>query len=718
MNQSALKPTRSIMSEERYTISGTDADDVVDLQAIASTLWRGKLWMVLAVILACFAGGYYAFGVAIPKYRSTAVVMLETRQEQVVSLDSVVGSLGTDVSAVNSEMEVLKSRALLGKVVDALDLTQDPEFNRSLSAPSSSERLSTYIRALFTEPQLSAESTQATADKSAERQNDATVSSLLRAVTITNIPRSVVFQITVETTDPKKSALIADTMARLYVRDQVEAKFEATEQATSWLAERVTSLQKDLELSEGKVKDFRSSIDLISVDTLTALERQLKDSRDRLESTRTNLSDTQEKLRTMRRAQTPESKILASGGDVQLQRMMDTGTAEAMDAFNLRFQQIMARSSTDIQRLENEISALNSLVNQQERQLEQQSSDLITLQQLTREAEASRLLYEYFLSRLKETSVQQGVQRPDSRIISSAVIPGAAFSPRRELIVAVSALLGLIASSAGLLLNESRKYTYRTTIDLERGTRHSVFGQIPMLPAKMRRETIRYLARNPTSHVAEAIRDMRTSLLLSSVDSPPKVIMVSSAFPGEGKTTISLALAQNLAGMGKSVLIIEGDIRRQIFGQYFEVSDSSGMTSVLTGESSIDEAVRYVETIGADVIISGTSAVNAADLFSSSAFENFINEVSARYDAVIIDTPPVMVVPDARVISQYTDARILVVKWDETQRSAVAEALKMFESVGQPVSGLVLNQISAKGMKRYGYGYYGSYGAARKYYNG
>jgi capsular exopolysaccharide synthesis family protein len=194
--------------------------------------------------------------------------------------------------------------------------------------------------------------------------------------------------------------------------------------------------------------------------------------------------------------------------------------------------------------------------------------------------------------------------------------------------------------------------------------------------------------------------------------------MLTSSLPGEGKTTMSLALAQNLVGLDKSVLLIEGDIRRRVFNQYFDTTNTKGLVSVLSGDVSLKDAVIRDDVLGADVLLSEETKVNAADVLSSQRFLNFLDDARNAYDFVIIDTPPVLVVPDARVVAQHADMVLFAVRWDQTTKTQVKASMRMFETVGMPVNGLILNQINPTGMKQYGYGdTYGAYGAyGTKYY--
>ncbi len=675
-----------------------------------SAVWRGKIIILLTFLFAVLIGGIYAYFFTTPLYRSTAVVMLNNREEQVVDIGSVLGGLGSDRSVVNTEVEILKSRILLGKVVDRLDLTQDPEFNSSLVPPSPVSQVKTWVKSLL-QPTDDAES-------SVESQRVATINALLDTLTIRNVPESLVFQVTVQTTNAEKSALIADNLVDLYILNQLEVKFEATEQATTWLTERVTDLQASLEEAEGKVKDFRANTSLVSPEALEGMEVQLKDMRERIEDTQNALAGSESRLAAMQAATTPEAQAEASG-DLQLQRLLPRiDESEIQTAFETRYALLMTRLQTDITRSQTQLTSLQSSLTTLESQIGQQSQDLIALQQLTREAEASRLLYEYFLARLKETSAQQGVQQADSRIISPAVIANFPSAPRKSLILAMAGMLGLMIGAAFVLFREARSNAFRTAEQLEGTTGHATIGQIPLIKASRRKDAIAYLKEKPSSAAAEAIRNLRTSVMLSNVDMPPKVIMTSSALSGEGKTTVALALTLNFATMGKKVLLIEGDIRRRVFGQYLSTSQKDGIVSVLTGAKSFDDVVIHDDLLEADVLLGDKGQANAADIFSSERFANLLSDLRKRYDIIIVDTPPVLIVPDARVIAQNVDATVFVVRWDRTQKEQVVGALREFESVGKPVSGLVLNQINPNGMKRYGYGNnYGPYSAyGSKYY--
>jgi succinoglycan biosynthesis transport protein ExoP len=202
------------------------------------------------------------------------------------------------------------------------------------------------------------------------------------------------------------------------------------------------------------------------------------------------------------------------------------------------------------------------------------------------------------------------------------------------------------------------------------------------------------------------------------VDSPCKVIVSTSSIPGEGKTTLAIALALNLVGLDKRVLLIEGDIRRRKFLDYFpDARANAGLLSVISGAATLSKAVWNHPNGKIDVLMGEQSDVNAADVLSSQGFAKLISYLRDKYDYVIIDTPPVLVVPDARIISTLADAIIYTVKWDSTTKHQVEDGLEQFRSVNVPVTGLVLSQVDVKGMKRYGYeGQHGAYSRYAKAY--
>jgi polysaccharide biosynthesis transport protein len=693
-------------------------DDEIDLLALVRTLWRGKWWIILCAMIAVGIGGWYAYRIAVPTYTATTQMALQIRQESVVDLQSVLSGVSSDQSSINTEMEIIRSRELISALVDRLDLMSDPEFNATLRPDDGFGPRD--VIALVRQYVPGQEAPPPAAPPSEEAIRNGVIGAVRNAISTQIGRQSYVFSISATTESARKSALLANTLAQIYKDDQVAQKVQATENAAVWLSGRVSELQADLEARQRQITTLRTERALVSAESVQALNTPSVELQQTLQAAEAQLEEARTRSAALQAALAGDNATkLAAVQDVQLAGIYDAierGDASAQIRFDRRFESLRLQASTEVLRLEETVTELQSDAERLGRQFTQQSEALANLQELERETEATRVLYETFLTRLKETTVQEGVHQADSRILSEAT-PGQQVAPRKSRILALSMILGVMAGSAIVLMREFMQNTYRTSEELERGTGLTVLGQIPRIPARGRQATVEYVAAKPTSAPAEAIRNLRTSVLLSNVDNPPKIIMSTSSIPGEGKTTLAIALAQNLAGLDKKVILIEGDIRRRTFGEYFpQAREKGGLLSVISGKMPLEQAVWRPERGRFDVLMGERSSINAADTFSSEAFRSLIEKVRDDYDYAIIDTPPVLVVPDSRVIGQLVDAIIYSVNWDRTTRTQVQEGLRQFQTVNLRVTGLVLSQIDPAGMKRYGYG--DKYGAYSRYSKG
>ena len=675
------------------------ATEEIGLLDLFGMLWRGKWWILLSTLLAVVAGLVYALFITVPLYTSSTELALESREEQVIDFDNVISGLSSDEATLNTEIAVLRSRELIGRLVARLELTADPEFNKALREknPWSPGEILKSAKGLFSSDTADATPTE-------QQQLDKTIDEVLEVLRIRNLPRSYVFRLTAQTTDPVKSARMVDTLADLYVLSQLEIKLQANDHATEWLTQRVSELKFELGDAESAVKAYNSGIDLVSAETLLLLNRQLKDFRDRLGDATAQLDRLSGQVTALEAAEgaTPEEMARVAGDD-RLNQMLPVPETDR-SGFDAIYAGILNRARFDLSRAETQAATLARSTEALAEQVEVQSADLIKLQQLEREAEASRLIYEYFLGRLKETSVQQGIQQADSRILSKAVVPQDPSHPRLMLVMVMAALLGGVAGSGAVVLRGMRRTGFRTGLEIEQATGITVLGEIPRAPTRRRKNTLDYLVSKPNSAVAEAVRNLRTSLMLSNIDKPPQVIMMTSSVPGEGKTTLSMALTRNFSLMGKKVLLIEGDIRRRAFSEYFDLSGQKGLLSACMEDEPLEKILYRAEALGADVLAGETSKVNAADFFSSDRLARLIGRMRKDYDVIIIDAPPVLAVPDARLIGQLADTIMYVVRWESTPKAQLQQGLHAFSTINAPISNLVLNLIDPKKMKSLGYG--------------
>lgn len=732
----APRPARNLYSR----LTASDAETGIDFAAMLTAI-RMRRWLVGFCAMAGLALAGLWLGLVTPLYPATSSVLLETRQEQVIDIESVVSGLSGDLLAINTESEVLRSRKLLERLVADLRLEEDPEFNPfrrkppawSLSAPARQVWNLIGGGNPFQQP-----------EPAPGQERIATVSTLRERIRIDNLDGTYVFELTIATQDPAKSARIANRLADLYILEQLEGKFEATQAATGWLSGRVADLKLALEAAEAEVEAYKSATPLVDELQLAEEARKLKELRVRAEAYRDEAAEAAARLERLAglTASGDRRAIAAELGSPRLERMaaelqgiagdtpgLGTGAAVEPGATQTRARQRRAlleqqfgaeldrqRAQLQLQqqRAASQAEASIPAIAEFEAAIERQGEDLVVLRQLTREAEASRLIYEHFLSRMKEISVQEGVQQADARVLSAATPALDPSFPKPGQTLGLALVLGLLLGSGAAIWIESRISRFRSAEELEKATGLPVLGQMPLAPTRRRRQLLSYVARKPASALAEAMRNLRTSLFLAEPLGRPRVIIAASSVPGEGKTTLSVLLAHNLAELGKRVLLVECDLRKQTLNAYFDgTSARSGVVSVLASGQSLTEAVQNAAP-GLDFLGGEASRTNPADLLCSERFERFLDEARESYDYVILDTPPVLAVPDARMIAARADGLLYCVAWDRTGREAVLAGLNAFRGIEVPLVGLVLTQVDMPKAGRYGYGAYTA--AGKGYY--
>ncbi|SFH50133.1 capsular exopolysaccharide family [Palleronia marisminoris] len=710
-----------MLQDNRRQASSSSAvgnDDTIDLVGLVGAIWRGKFTILLFVLSAMLLGGVYAFVVATPTYRATTSLALEVEGGSILNIDAIIPGMSSDDQTLNTEIEVLQSRGILKQLVARLDLTADPEFNTALLPPPiiSLDQIAGGIVDTVLGPEDVV--LDPGYDPEATALND-TISALRDAIYAEIHPETYVINIWVTTESAAKSQEIANTLAEIYIADQIDQEFAATETAVTWLSERVAELEMELLERENAMKSMRTEIDLISIEGLEALNRQFIDARERAEAAAADVALTEARQEQI-------AELRAAGNYEQLAEILDDPTLSNLvegdadsEAIEARLDVLAARVDANLTRQLQQLQTLQDSVARLEGEVEAQSEDLVRLQQIEREVQATRTLYETFLTRLKEATVQRGLAQADSRVLSEA-IPGQYISPKKPLILALSLILGAGLGITVVLVRQFLNRGFRSAEELENETALPIFGQIPIMPFKRRDQLISYLNDKPSSAAVEAIRNLRTSLLLSTSDAPPQIIMSTSSLPAEGKTTMAISLAHNLGGLNKKVLLIEGDVRRRTLNSYFkgQVKVKGGLISAMRAESmdGISNFLVRDPRMDVDILLGEKSPQNAADLFSSDRFEDFLSELRKHYDHVVIDTPPVLVVPDARVIGQHADTIVFNVAWNRTSRVQVKEALRLLRTANLSADGMVLGQIDPAGMKRYGYG--GKYGSYAGYDSG
>ncbi|MBK0398726.1 polysaccharide biosynthesis tyrosine autokinase [Limibaculum sp. M0105] len=726
-----------------------ETNEFFDLRSALRLLWVRK-WMLIIPVLFCVGLAAVVLQKVPRLYTATAEVMLNTRQTNVVDIETVVTGIPADSKFVDGEIAVITSAQLMSRVVEKLRLDRDPEFNSSLRpTPFLSEWIDSVKASLPEKLRLALgfEEVDALANpaEQAERERLSVVRALQRAVDVRQRGLSVVILIGMESEDPRKAALIANTVADQYLVDQLEAKFEATQRATSWLNERVSELRERVEASEAAIEAFKEQQTVsneqgvdITTQQLAELNSQLITARGAVAEARARYAQVDRRIQegginaaanvlssplilTLRqqRAELQRRRAELSNRYGNRHPTMINLEAEISDVSSA----VVAEVRKIVEGLRNDVAVAEAreaaLVDSLEA-LEGRSLNLarssVELRQLEREAAADRLIYENFLNRFRETSEQDGLLQPDARIIASAEPPSVPSSPQSKLVLAVAGAGGLLGGLALIFLVEMLNRTFRLPEEVEAATGASVLAYIPSLGRRHRhRQILNYALQKPNSALSESIRNLRTALFLANVDAPPKVVMVTSSLSGEGKSITSMLLARASAQMRKSSVIVDCDIRRPMMQTAFGLEHrDADLISVLQDRTSLDDAIVYDKENDVHLVPVMQRSPQAADILSSQRFANLIEELRGRFDFVVLDVPPVLLVSDACVVGKYADLSIYVIAWDSTRREAATQGIRLLRSLGIRVAGAVLTFVNRDRASRHAssmqsaFAYYGN----------
>ena len=725
----------------------------LDLQALFRSL-RKRLNIILAVTIGVTALVMVAVFQMTPLYSAQTLVLLQTQKENVVDMESVMAGLTGDSAAIDSQVEILKSRSLAGRVVDELNLIRDPEFNASLTPPSIFRwadprvwiaELKDYFGTNQTEP--------LTQEEQVQKERNAVIDAFMNRMSVGRRGLTYVIGVSFESERPQKAAKIANKIADTYVVDQLEAKFDATKQANEWLSKRLQDLRQQVQDSERAVEIYRSQNGLETAQGATVNEQQLSELNAQLILAKANLA---EKEANYERAR----QILRSGGSidtvadvVQSKTISDLRKQEAelareqadlsskygprhpaiikIEAQRKDLQrQISAEVRRIVDSIKNEADVARTRVNALQKSLDELQNKAsvnnqaeIRLRELKREADANKAVYESFLNRFKETSQQADLQTPDARVISEAAIPTAPSSPKKGLIGGASLVLSLMMGIGLALLLERLDNGIETGRALEELLEIPHLVSVPSIPSEKGDDgkplsPERYVLAKPLSAFAESMRSLRSALQLSNVDNPPKIVLFTSALPNEGKTTTAASFARAAAASGLKVVLVDCDLRHPSIHKTIKMdAPPQGLVELLAGRLNVDDVLVKDAESTLMVLPVASGAANPPDVLGSDQMKRVLQELRSSYDLVVLDTAPVLPVSDSRVLSRQADETVFVVRWRETPRDAATSAMRELRNFDASLAGAVLTMVDTSKQAKYGYGdsgyYYNHYS---KYY--
>lgn len=734
-----------------------------DPRKLVGTLWRGR-WIILICVVIGGIIGFLTTTQQPVRYQASAKVLFDAGGANVQAGQDVVDSIVSNRYGLNSQIEILRSASLIQRVVDDLGLDRNPRFNPSLRPPPEPTWRDTIaigprFNALMIDlglrsapPPPPPETPERIAARE-ERLKRVVIRNVLAGLQLRPVPDTLVLEIIYTSDNPRLSANIANSIAEQYIVDQLEGKLETFRSATQWLTNRVQELQQRVETAEARVLQAQAAITEEAGASLDATREQLAALTSARAAARQEASVLRARYARLREALERETDIgnlpeLRDNGDIvrlrertaELQladeRLAATllpghpsrqRIAEELQIIADDLQQEATRALETI-RLELETAEAREVqLAEDMRGLEDQalrlSTDNVQVSNLEREAQASRILYQNLLARLQETNAQEDLQAADARILSPAEPPLGPIGTQQQRTFQMSLFLGAALGIGIVFLLDKLNNTFRSAGQLEEILGQPVLATVPAAGRGLKRkEVIQNLREKPNSSLAESIRNLRTSILFSNVDKPPKVVMFSSSVPREGKSSTSMMTALTSRQMGKSAIIVDCDLRMPALSKVLQAGqDTPGLLSVINDTSTVEDAIYVEPDTGLHVLMTRpserTAKINAADVLASQRFRNLVQELSETYDLVVLDTPPTLVVTDARIVSGLADACVFAVRWDSTPRDAVKEGVKELLSVNAPLIGVVMTMVNEQRASKYAYDGYSYYkGRYRDYY--
>ena len=726
-------------------------EEPLNVRELLLPFWRRKWLIILTALIATALGVLLAVN-SEPKYTANARVIFDPERLKIIDLDNVTITPDSSTTGLQNQIEILRSAVLMERVADILRLQDTPEFNDDLRSgpPPLMERAVNFATRLadrvnlplsvrdmlvalgiINPPDLGLGLVDA-----AELQRQETVVQLIDEIQLRPVPNSRVIEIGYSSTNAGLASSIVNATAEQYIIVQIEKKRDDVAAATELLSVRVQDLENRLNASEEALEIARLELarsvghsSQMTGQRLVQLTTELEEAREATRGAELRLSGATEGLADSGRlAIVPEfreSQIIQSYR-VQEREIIDALAAQgaifgagspvltrlearlALVQENIRSEAelITAAMSQEVETAKAREAAVEESLRDLEARALDQSQAEMRLQRLEREALASRSIYDSFVSRLKETSEQAGLQTPDARFLTRALVPQNSDILRRLITIAVSGIVGLATGAGIVFLLEQLNNSFRKSGEMEERTGLSVLASIPNVGKRRKpSELIADFSKDMDAGLSEAVRNLRTSITYSNIDQPPKVVMVTSSAPSEGKTTTAALFGITSAQMGRSAIIVDCDLRRQSFGAIYPgTSESPGLLAVLEGTVAVADAVFSDEGTGIHILkseVEGQMPGNPADILASKRFRKLIEELRIRYDMVILDTPPVLAVTDARILAPMADAVVYMVRWNATSQDAVLEGLRILRSVNSRIAGIAFSFVNPKHAEHY-----------------
>jgi succinoglycan biosynthesis transport protein ExoP len=738
------------LSYPTIDIANSSDEDFIDLL----DYWRiavKRRWIIFSITLLILILTAIGTWGSPPIYRASINIQIDPEQTAILPFKETMdrgSNFAESQEYLQTQFKVLSSKTLADRVIRSLKLESNPNFHPEDNT-NSIQSVFQWLRSVF----LKSNEKQASAEE-IRRKYSAHTKYFIDNLSVKPVRNSRLVEVSFDSVDPVLAALIVNTLANEYIELNFEVKYDATQKASKFLEKQSTDLKARLEKSEEDLVRFSQRHDIYTIgekenvvlQTLSDLnaavtsakaERIQKESVwdmvrsaspnsfpyvlrnpliKELETNVANLKVEQAKLSASFRAGWPEYDQVREQL-TEAQSQLSAEKQKAIDNARMEYQTALRR-----ERL------LTNALNVQKREAGNFNQNSIQYNILKRQVDTDKQLYDGLLQRMKEAEVSAGLKSSNIHIVDEAEPPTAAYKPKKILNMGLALITGLILGIGLAFLTERLDSSFKTPDDIDRYLSVPSLGIIPSLNSMTSHSKHLLLSEksNNNSHpssvelvthrdthsiLSEAYRNLRTSILLSpSNGHPPKLLVVTSSQQGEGKTTTSINIAITLAQAGGNVILLDCDMRKPRMHRVLNLFPDNGMSTFLSGLSEMSPLIQKTEIPNLYAVSSGRIPPNPAELIGSSRMKEGLSFLGRSFNYVIIDTPPVLSVTDARIMGTMADGVILVIKGGSTPRDAVRLTKRLLQEVHVRILGSILNEVNILSAD---YSYYSKY----YYYN-
>lgn len=676
-----------------------------------------------------------------PLFTASTSVMVDPREQRVINVESLVAGVPVDQSIIESEIQVVQSDELASRVITQLNLDKLAEFNPQVAAEQ--EAGSFKLPSLRDLPpvqwlkSLLSSGEEEVSDPAAEaaRLRTAIEAKFLSRLSVTSVGRSRVLTISFTSEDPAIASSVANSVANLYITQQLEQKFDARQKANAWLNERLTRLREEVETAERAVETARASQGVVQGRDAGLVNEQISQLNTQLIMARAENNTSVAQLRSVEsaveargiravfdvtdsslvnglRAQETtlrqrEAELLNNLGPrhpqvVDLKSQINSVSNEINNEANNRLRALRNQAAVTQQR----VASLEQSMSRLEQEANRVNQSDVQIRALQREADANRALFENFLARSKETQ-SVDLEQPNAWIVSTANAPLSPSFPQKPLFIAVALILAIGLGLILVFLAEQLERGMQTQEDVERMLHLPSLGMIPLVKRNRlsRKPPQDYALDKPASAYAQAVKSLFTSLIIAHQrKGTGNIVLLTSAVPGEGKSALVATLARVTAIAGRRVLIVDCDLRRPNIHRSLSLPNQYGLADFLSGNATLPDVMRTDSRTGADVITAGSPTDNPEEIIRNPLFDQMLFNLRPQYDLILLDAPPVLPVSDTRILAEKASQCVVVVKWRRTPRKLVQLAIRQLTEAGANIAGVALNQVDTSKAARYGSG--------------